>query len=138
MPSKPPKRIDVKSFRRIAASVFWIVLITGPVGAQSIDMAPIGDGSALGISINNPNASSIDIDLHPVGVDGLKAQVERVQRRFMTVQCLEGADGALPRLQLTVGERTQDVESFSVAYDSGPPAIWVSSAQRTSGPRTGG
>ena len=35
-----------------------------------------------------------------------------------------------------MGERVRDVESFSVAYDSGPP-IWVSSAQK-GGPRTGG
>ena len=92
-------------------SILFTLVFAGTAGAQSVEMSPIGDGSALGIRINNPNASSVQVQQAP-GAEGLTTTVEQVQSSLLAVQCIEGSSGARPGLELSVDGKTRPVETF--------------------------
>ncbi|MCA9544862.1 MAG: hypothetical protein KC613_10745, partial [Myxococcales bacterium] len=90
--------------------------------------APVGDGSALGVALNNPGVHPVTVAVGAADEPALEGVVPGYAEQALRVQCAaRGAEG-VPALVARVGDRELPLVGQPIAFPDGPPALWISGA----------
>ena len=128
------RRVQRKSLSRARfAHWFFCGLILGPQGIAAAEplpyrFAPIGDGTALGLKVENPTIYPIRTRLG--GPDAqMVVEVPPYGQTDFLVQC-DGLGKSRPTIALHLDEKTHQVAIPDVELTDTVPALWISSARR--------